>query len=500
MNKPIKKVVGGLVLALIIGLVLFLYYFPHYYALIKTPTNYVFAGQASWFDPWDITNYFAVIRVAQKEKTMLVGNINTTEVVKPAFIYPLYTLAGIVFTKTDPILLYHVLAVTFGLGLAITLLLLAQMLVKNYYFSAGVLVLASLGGGFGFLVKLPEKSADLSIPGVTFLSTFQKPHEALAAILYLSALVLFYRAVKGKKVVFLAISIVSLSLLIPIYPYRWLSFMLITGLFSLFFYDRTGEKHTFGYWGILLGVTAPILLIYGYHFYTSGFAVLTSYQPPPITVVALLLGYGVFGVLCVSQIFFPVKNYLLITFLNIWVIISMFLAVLPFGMSRLFLSGLLFPLAVIAVLFLNEINNKYRIAILLPIILLVFLPTSFYVFGKRIREVKNNNIWFYLPQATYEGIEFLKARGEDGVLALPPLNSYIPALAGKHVYFGIKDQTPDYLNRFNQATLFYQGKLSAEEVKAFLEQNRIHLVVSSDPAYPFLETVFQNKDMAIQKY
>ncbi|MFH1840616.1 MAG: hypothetical protein ABH807_00435 [Candidatus Shapirobacteria bacterium] len=131
---------------------------------------------------------------------MFLENINTTQVVKPALVYPLYTLAGIVFPKTNPIILYHALTVAIGFGLTITLFVLARMLCQNSFSALYVLLLASLGGGLGFLFSSPERSADLSIPGVTFLSSFQKPHEALAAVLYLTSLVFFFLAIKNKKI------------------------------------------------------------------------------------------------------------------------------------------------------------------------------------------------------------------------------------------------------------------------------------------------------------
>ncbi|MFH1561541.1 MAG: hypothetical protein ABID04_03115, partial [Patescibacteria group bacterium] len=469
-----KKILLGFLLILIVGATLFANYYPHYYALIKTPEEYSFSGQASWFDPWDINNYFATIRVSQKDKKMFLENLNTTEIIKPTFVYPLYTLAGIAFPKADPIFLYHSLAIIIGLGLMITMFLLAQMLLKNSFYSLYVLLLASLGGGFGFLFSSAGKSADLSIPGVTFLSTFQKPHEALAAILYLTSLVLFFLALKNKKISLLAISILSLSFLIPIYPYRLLSFALITGIYCF----KTGKKYPFLYLGTLVVATAPIAFLYVFHFLSSGFSVLTSYQPSPISLISLLLGYGAFAILFVCQLFFPIKNRPLAVFLNIWIIVSLILSILPFGMGRLFLSGLLFPLAIVSALVAGNLANRFKVPGLFLILLLGFLPSSLYIFNKRINETANNNVWFYLPQTIKEGVEFLKEQKEDGVLALPPLTSYIPALAGKHVYFGLQDQTPDYPNRVNRASLFYQGKLSVEEAKLFLEQNQIHFVVS----------------------
>ena len=139
------------------------------------------------------------------------------------------------------------------------------------------------------------------------------------------------------------------------------------------------------------------------------------------------------------------------------------------------------------------------------ITLLMVLPTSIYTFNKRIAEAQNsNNIWFYIPQSYRESFEFLEGSDQNGVLALPPLSNYIPARTGKHVYFGIKDQSPDYDTKLVKAENFYLGTLSQSEAKVFLQENNINLVVVSSQekqfdvhAYPFLTVVYKNEDIEI---
>ncbi|KKQ37022.1 MAG: hypothetical protein US54_C0047G0005 [Candidatus Roizmanbacteria bacterium GW2011_GWA2_37_7] len=508
MGKQTKRLVVGILFIFIVGVVLFINYYPHYYALLNTPANYSYSGQASWFDPWDINNYFAVIKLAQKEKKILLSNINTTERVKPAFVYPLYTTVAIIFPRVNNILLYHVLAIVCGILLASGIFVLSNLLLKKSFHSLYALLIISLGGGLGFLFSAPGISADLNIPGVTFFSTFQKPHEAIAAFLYISSLVFFFLSVDKKNIIFLLISIVSFLLLIPIYPYRLLSFFLIAGIFVLLSYMRVQKKYPFIYLGIFSALVFPLAIIYTLHFLSSGFSVLTSYQPNNISLISLLLGYGFFIVLFACQLFTPNNKTSLITFLNIWVLVSVGLAILPFGMSRLYLSGLLFPMAILFMLCLKDISKRSTILafILMMFILILLLPTSLYTFHKRIVEVKNNNIWYYIPVQLKHGFDFLERSKQDGVLALSPLSSYIPAQTGKHVYFGIKDQTPDYDNKVNNAVLFYSGKLTENQAKAFLKENNIHFVIVSTqeeqvgkPSYPFLTVVYKNKGIEILK-
>lgn len=502
-----KILIIGIMLSLIVGAILYINYYPHYYAFLKIPKNYSYSGQASWFDPWDINNYFATIKLAQKKNNILLDNINTTEHVKGALVYPIYATTGILFPEIDGILLYHSLAIICGILLAFGIYILGYLLTQNAYYSLCILLLISFGGGLGFL--FPSVGADLNIPGVTFFSTFQKPHEAIAALLYTSSLVSFYLSIKKRNKYYWMISVLTLILLIPIYPYRILSFLLIASVFVLIASEIVKEKYPYIYLGTFSIIVLSLALVYIFHFLSSGFATLTSYKPPSISLISLLLGYGIFIILYVYQLLFINKKSLLEMFLNVWVIVSLGLSILPFGMSRLFLSGLLFPLAILFILSLNKLSTRLQMPIVFIVVIfsLVSFPSSFYIFYKRIAEVKNNNIWYYLPGSIKQGLDFLGNSEKDGVLALPPLSSFIPAYSVKHVYFGHKDQTPDYDNRVNNAIFFYSGKLPENEAKIFLKDNHINFVVISDQekqfgklSYSFLSSVYKNKSVEILSF
>jgi hypothetical protein len=505
MEKQMKRLIIGILFILILSGILFINYYPHYYGLQKTPENYTFSGQASWFDPWDINNYFATIKLAQKERTLLLSNINTTKQVKSTFIYPLYTIPAMLFPKTNNVLMYHILAVICSILLASGIMVLSNLLLRKTLYALYALLIIALGGGLGFLFSAPGISADLSIPGVTFFSTFQKPHEAIAALLYISSLVFFYLSIEKKTKKYLLASVLTFLFLIPIYPYRLLSFLLIAGIFVFLTYIKINKKYPLTYLGIFSLVVIPPTIIYTWHFLTSGFSVLTSYQPQPISLISLVLGYGLFIIFFAYQLFVPKKTSM-IWFMNIWIIASLLLSLLPFGMSRLYLSGLIFPMALLVVHYIKEKSNHSQIITVFIMILslTIFLPTSLYTFSKRISEVKNNSIWFYIPLSFKQSFDFLERSEQDGVLALFPLSSYIPAQTGKHVYFGIKDQTPDYDNKVNNATEFYSGTMQGNEAEVFLQENNIHFIVTSSQeervnvaSYEFLITIYKNDEIEI---
>lgn len=483
------------------AVILFLGFYPHYYAYQQTPKEYVFSGQASYFDPWDITNYFSAIRQAQLHKSFLLENWNTTEGLPKTFIYPLYALAGILFSTVNPIFLYYTMAIIFSVLLCLTIFFISRWFLLDNRLSLISLFLISLGGGFGFLTSNPNQSADVSIPGVTLFSAFQKPHEALALILFSLSLALFFLCLQRKNARLGWLSILALILLIPLYPYRLLIWFLICGVYLLIWG---------GNWQIYLlgGVAAGLLgLTYIAHFLTSGFAVLTLFQPQLLPILPLIFGYGIFGIIFFLQFLLKLKYSHERLFLNIWIIVSFLLALWP-GMGRLFLAGAMIPLVLIFLLSYKEIAGRLHIpSLLLLIIVIIFTPlSSFYIFSKQINETANLNIWYYLPNDVNAGLLSLRNLPKDGVLALPPLNSYVTAQTTKKVYFGHKDQTPDITKRQEQAALFYKNVFSNQEALAFLRQNNISYIIytpqekSLGQPYSFLSNVSKSANLEIWQY
>lgn len=507
MDKPLTgKILIGLTFLFISLGILFLNYYPHYHGLVNTPENFFYSGQASWFDPWDINNYFATIRWAQEKRGLLLENFNTTEPLKAALIYPLYMITGNLFPNANHFILFHILAIICGLLLSSAIFFSSYLLLKDTAYSFVALLLTVLGGGLGWLFSSPGQAADIYIPGVTFFSSFQKPHQALATMLYIFALVFYFLSVKKGSYLLNLISLISLLLLIPFSPYCLLSYFLTCGLFALVDVNKNLASRAMSFFGLNLLISLPIGFLYLLHFTSSGFFILTSYDPQPLSLSSLILGYGLFLPIFIYQLFHLSFKDKTKVFLNIWLLVSISLSLLPIGMGRLFLNGLLFPLVLVNLLSLKDISKEFQLDFrAIALILLIFTPlSSFYVFTRRINEVKKTNVWFYLPLEIKAGLEFLESRKETGVLAFPLISSYVPAHTGKRVYCGHKDQAPGFQEKLIKTIDFYSGKFSMKEASKFLKNNGINFVVYSDEEkqmghleYPFLKSVYKNKKIEI---
>ncbi|PIZ65232.1 hypothetical protein COY14_02805, partial [Candidatus Roizmanbacteria bacterium CG_4_10_14_0_2_um_filter_36_9] len=102
-----------LILAGIIFFTVFIHHFPTYYALLKTPSNTSFSGQAAWFDPWDTNVYVSAIKEGQNGN-LLYSNQFTTIKHKPLFVYTFYTLTGLLFNNVDPYSLFQIESLIFS--------------------------------------------------------------------------------------------------------------------------------------------------------------------------------------------------------------------------------------------------------------------------------------------------------------------------------------------------------------------------------------------------
>ena len=419
-------------------------------------------------------------------------NFNTTDASQKTLIYPFYTIFGSLFPKINFILLFHLLSLVFDLILCLVILFCSYLFLKNYYYSLLALVLIGLGGGLGWAIKM---SADINMPGITFFSSFQRPHDALSSCFYLLSLSLFYLSVKRGKHILSLISLLFLLLIIPFSPYRLLSYFMITALFAAINYKNTATPSAFRYIAINLIITLPLGLAYYYHFSSSSYSSLLSYQPSPISIFSLILGWAPLLPIFIWQLMS--KKSPAIYFLYIWFLVSFLLALLPFGLARLFYGCSYFPLLVINLLFLQKLAKKdFANSLALTIILFFFtLPSFFYIYAKRLEAIKEKNSWYYLPEELQDAFNFLEKQEKDGVLVLEPVNTYIPAFTGKKVYFGHKDQTPGYDEKTAKALAFYASGQNENEAKTFLQENNNQQFPGPD--YSFLQTVFNNNKVEI---
>lgn len=502
------KVVRVCILPLIIFLALFINNYPNYYAFLKTPIGYDFSGQASWFDPWDINVYVSAIKWGQ-QGNILLENLYTSLPNNPILMYPLYTLSGYFNRNVNPFLLFHLLSLLSGIFLILIIwVLIKKFLDKDYQLVALFLII--FGGGFG--------SADLYVTSFTFVSQFQRAHEAIGIILYLISLVCFYLFVTYKKVRFNIFSLLSLTVLIFFYPYYIFSYILICGTFSLLKFLRNNDKIPIKFLLLNSVITLPILLIYYNHLSSNQtFNLVLNQKLSTPNIIEVLSGYGILFLLILAQLKSK-KSFSGKLFLNLWFFISLFISYLPLGFARFYLRGLFFPLVILAIYGLIHLvgNSPKKIKVIILLLIILVPISTFFIFFKRIVEVKNNNPWYYVPK---ENINVLlkipvSIPYNQSILTFYQMGNYIPTEGYLKVYFGHLIQTPQSSEKVQNLVDFYGNKYDDATALSFLKRNNIiyifygkeeqaltlQLSKSKKLKYSFLKPMLNEKDIIIFTY
>lgn len=500
----IKRTFFGLIFFLCLLFVIVLQQSPNYYAYYKTPAGFFYTGQASWFDPWDINAYAGAIKEGQMGHILL-KNIYTTDSHKAALFYPAYMLVGYLFRSFNPFLLFHVYAILAGAVLFILLYKLSQFFVKDRRYALFITVTSSVGGGIGWLFYPAIQSADLAITGFTFQSAFQRPHEALGMLLYLSSLCLFFKYVKNKDTKKAQISLLCMMLLVLFYPYYLLSYIFICASFIYFLPDAGKKQSQYKILGIHSIILALTTIIYYLHLLSTGFSSVVSQSLSHPPVLSLILGYGLFFPLFIYQFFLLKHNRPERLFLVIWILISLILSFLPTGIARFYLRGLFFPLSILLALTIKESKKQVVRSVLTIIIICILVwPSSFYILYRRIEETNRVNAWYYQSKEVNDIFTILQKSSKDGVLSGYTISNLLPSLTGKHVYFGHYIQTPHAEDRIKDVTIFYEGHATNVEAYKFLNTNKINYVVYGSEEkkmgkfnYPFLKPLYKSTEATL---
>ncbi len=518
-----KKTKLILITLLVWIIALFFSLYPHYHAFRNTPEGYVFSGQASWFDPWDINVYVSAINWGQNHG-FLMENVYDSSPNNSILYYPLYSLAGNLLKNVNPFILFYSLSIITSLVLVITIIFFIKKIYKrnSTVFISALTVL--FAGGLGFLTYPFHDSLDSSMTSFSFHSAIQRPHEGIAVSAYIFLLMSHYYYVnhqnqkKQKKWLFSLFFFLLITCLF--YPYYLLSFILIGS--SLFILTPTKiKKDKIICWFILILLgTAEVLLMQKNLASNTSFSGVIKQKLSNPTISSLFFGYGLLLIPLFLDLFRFKKLNSLQKYLLTWAIASIVLSFLPLGFARFFLRSSLFPVILLMIDFLKETSQKISqesseklLLALLLTLLVISSMSSGNIFYKRITESRTANPWYYISDDDHITIEYLKKTSEllDGVLCSYYLGNLIPAYSNNRVYLGHPLQTPDFSTRTTLAEQFYSCALSQEEAKEFIYSNNIKFVVFSKQdvdktniktkncEYPFLYEVFSTDSSSVYK-
>ncbi len=470
--------------------------------IIDHPGKY-FSGQNLWFDPWDVNVYVSVIRWSQNHG-LYFQNTYTTIPHKPVVLYPLYTLAGIVFKTADPQKLYHILTFVSGVILSIVIYFSSYKVTRNKKLSVASLLLTSLGGGFGWLVFKSVMSPDLYVTPFTFTSIYQKPHESIFAAASILTHINILLFAKYQRSLYLIRATMLGILSCIFYPYFFVSVILV--FLSYYLASKTLKiPIRINATSIVLFATPLVLFTAADFLYLSRSTSFENIFHPNfarIPLPHLLLGYGALSIIPILALAKFGRNPTIMFFV-VWFLTNILLSQTPIGISKYFLRGLFFPLVTISLLYLKLTRLDKTANFLYKMALISAPATSLVIFLARIATVfwGIENQWVFLSQDKFNLMKFLQSYRNEAIIANYPLSNLIPAWSANRVYAGHSYQTPNFTQRQMEQDKILKGEINKQEAKEFMQKNNISIVISTnkllETLYPFLVKKYENPTYAL---
>lgn len=466
--------------------VLFIYNFPHILSSFTTPDGFVYLKQAAWFDHWDQNLYVSAIKYAQNNGYEY-ANTYTTLPHKSFVLFPLYTATGSLIKFMDPFYIFHLLNISVGILLIVTMYASSNVFLKDNKKSIFVTLLASLAGGLGWIVSRSYLAPDIRMPYFTMLTTFQRAHEGLAVTMFFAALTLLFLYLSKGKLNQLIASSVLLAITLRSYPFLIANYYFILGLWLIWNKFKTNKlpiRSKVNAMFIPFLVSFPVLIYTLYLMFTSSSFETVIFHPdiPTITPLGALIGYGVMGFVFTYQLIFTKKSQEMV-FINIWFLGSLVLSFLPLEFSRYFLRGQFFPLSIILIYTISQQKwNKGIRKNMTYIFILIFIPFSTYiVFIMRLLSPYGfNSKWNYVKKSDMRMINTLIKEENCSVISDFRTSNIIPAYTVCNVYVGHTNQTPESEEKRELAKKIINGELNQEEAIQIIKENQISHILSTD--------------------
>jgi len=449
--------------AILIGVIfcaVFTHHFPTYYALLKTPPNSTFSGQVSWFDPLDTNVYVSAIKEGQNGN-LLYSNQFTTVKHKPLFVYTFYTLTGLIFINIDAYSLFQIESILFSALLVVGVFTLSGAFIKSIKVRQYTTILIVLGGGIGWTIYPYLSLPDMTIPAFIFHEGFHRPHIAFDLILYISSLIAFLKAISLNKKSFYIASCLLIMPSLILHPFMIVIYGLIIISYALFIYKKYNTSTGLIYSIFILVFLFFFELLLVKHLLSStGFGSLMSEQIVSPNIVFIILGFGLIGAFAtLSFKYFYKKDE--ITFLIIWVVLSLLAAMIPVGFRVFFLRGIFFPVTVLSIYGIKcasehfKLHSKFPIIAIYIFVLVISLGSTFRIFYIRASEAGKTNQWFYVPNETFEAINYFST-SKKNVLSAMYFGNLLPVFTDSKSFYGHPQVTPNADEKLLFLHLFMQ--------------------------------------------
>jgi hypothetical protein len=172
---------------------------------------------------------------------------------------------------------------------------------------------------------------------------------------------------------------------------------------------------------------------------------------PLLTAFLPLILLALFG--AIDQLKIPERRTAVI-FLIGWSILHFVLAYLPVPFQRRLLSGVQFPLSVLAAFTLHQ---KIRKPIFIGLILIFLTCTNLYIMKTQLSELKSRTMPLYIPDQYQSAFRWLSNKPKGAVLSAFTTANFIPANTGMPAYWGHSALSPNIKEKRIAVKNFYES-------------------------------------------
>lgn len=487
MNRPKQNVLFILSALLFICLT----QAPYLYAAFQSDRSFIFGGFL--LNPLDGNTYLSKMRQGWEGK-WLFELTYSPEKNQPAFLFVFYLLLGHLCR------IFH-LDLVFGFHVARFLTSLAMFFaVRNFFYHLFgdrktvdiALFWAMFGAGLGWLLILFGRfPPDFWIAeGYGFLSAFANPHFPLAIAIMVGVLTLSRNGFDPLHMLWIVFF--AGAILANLSPFAWVIASAVLGSLVILPVQRmkAGERRSIFLRLLVLGLGGLPFLVYQLWVVRKD-VVLAEWNRQNVTpspnVAELLFSYLPLAIWAMVGVIRGLRqNDSRVRLPLIWVAISLLLVYLPSALQRRFLIGLYIPLVALAMIAFQSLTidqdglrKGHALAFWLRFSIVISVVTNVVLYLATFQAIQQRDRAIFLGREEVAAFRWLSQNmPKDAViLASASSGTFIPAWTGLRVVYGHPFESIHADERKQLIEKFYQGELSLQEQRSFLEENSIAAIL-----------------------
>ncbi len=187
--------------------------------------------------------------------------------------------------------------------------------------------------------------------------------------------------------------------------------------------------------------------------------------------------FAIWGTILYLQNSMKNKSHL-VGFIVLWMLVGILIVFVPLNLQRRLMSGLYIPIAVLAVYTLQQMFSASIKRLLLPVLVILSLPTNLLVLMGTVNAARTHDASIYVYRDELNAFSWLDENVplHSLIMASPDSGLLIPAYTSERVLYGHPFETVDAALMFEEVSSFYSGKMDDAEAEHVIATAGVHYV------------------------